>query len=196
MRFGITRAILLPGTPLLTLALLLSPATLRAEQLASDPVESESEVSLAQTTSVKPTLGAEATTQAPKPRALFQHASYPAAWKAAQESNRPILIFVSMPNCHYCVKMKKQVLRIPHVKQMVAESFETLHADRYANAKLISKLKIKWYPTTVLVSPNNKVLDVIEGYAEVSPFKNRLQTGLASLQKRTELAQLAENQPQ
>lgn len=129
-----------------------------------------------------------------KPRALFQHATYPAAWKAAQQSNRPILVFVSMPKCHYCVKMKQQVLCLPHVKQLVAESFETISADRSTHGALVQQLQVKWYPTTVLVGPNNKVIDVIEGYANANEFQQRLQTGLASLRRTTELAQLAENQ--
>ncbi len=116
-----------------------------------------------------------------KPRRLFQHATYPAAWKAAQQSNRPILVFVSMPNCHYCVKMKEQVYCLPRVKDLVANSFETLKADRFAHPKLISSLKIRLYPTTVLVSPNNKIVDVIEGYSDPAKFQQRLQTGLASL---------------
>ncbi len=116
-----------------------------------------------------------------KPRRLFQHATYPAAWKAAQQSNRPILVFVSMPNCHYCVKMKEQVYCLPRVKDLVSNSFETLKADRFAHPKLISSLKIRLYPTTVLVSPNNKIVDVIEGYSDPAKFQQRLQTGLASL---------------
>lgn len=115
------------------------------------------------------------------PRPLFQHDTYPGAWRAAQKSNRPILVFVSMPNCHYCVKMKQQVYELSKVKQLVSSSFETVKAGRYTHAKLVEKLHIKWYPTTVLVGPNNKILDVIEGYADANQFQQRLHTGLASL---------------
>ncbi len=115
-----------------------------------------------------------------QPRSLFQHRTYPAAWTAAQKSNRPILVFVSMPNCHYCEKMKSQVLRLPRVKNLVSDSFETVQAGRYSHAKLVQNLHVKWYPTTVLVGQNNKILDVIEGYTDANQFQQRLQTGLAS----------------
>ncbi len=115
-----------------------------------------------------------------KPKPLFLHATYPNAWKAAQKSNRPILVYVSMPNCHFCEKMKEQVYHLPRVRKLVASSFETIHVDRYKHAKLVGKLQVKWYPTTVLVSPNNKILDIIEGYADAGQFQQRLQTGLAS----------------
>lgn len=110
----------------------------------------------------------------------FKHASYPAAWTAAQESNRPILVYVSMPQCPHCTMMLDKTYEQPEVDELVRGSFETLQAGRYTHATLISKLHVKWYPTTVLVGPNNKVLDMIEGYVDASTFKRRLQMGIAS----------------
>ena len=117
---------------------------------------------------------------AEKDTSLFRHSSYPAAWTAAQTSNRPILIFVTMPQCPHCVKMIEETYKRPKVGKIVSDSFETICADRYTHAKLVEKLQVKWFPTTVLVSPNNKVLDVIEGYVDATKFKQHLQTGLAA----------------
>ena len=131
-----------------------------------------------------PPLGAPTTVHPDaKPAPLFQHATYPGAWTAAQKSNRPILVYVSMPNCPHCVKMVNSTYHKPKVEQLVASSFETIKVDRYTHATLVSKLHIKWYPTTVLVGPNNKILDVIEGYVGPKEFQQRLQTGLASMPK-------------
>lgn len=110
----------------------------------------------------------------------FKHASYPAAWTAAQESNRPILVYVSMPQCPHCTLMLDKTYEQPEVDELVKGSFETLQAGRYTHATLISKLHVRWYPTTVLVGPNNKVLDMIEGYVDANTFKRRLQLGIAS----------------
>ncbi len=111
---------------------------------------------------------------------LFRHSSYPAAWTAAQQSNRPILVYVGMPHCPYCVKMMEKTYRLPAVEKLVSSSFETVHAGRFTHAELVRKLNVKWYPTTILVGPNNQVLDMIEGYVEAKAFQRRLQTGLAS----------------
>jgi len=119
--------------------------------------------------------------KAQKPKPLFQHGSYPTAWKAAQKSNRPILIFVSMPSCAHCVKMLDQTYHQPEVEQVVRGSFETLYVGRHSHAQLVSKLQIKWYPTTLLVSPNNKVLDKIAGYVDAKSFGRRLRTGVAAM---------------
>jgi hypothetical protein len=124
----------------------------------------------------------EASTQVAEVKDLprFKHASYPAAWTASQESNRPILVYVSMPQCPHCTMMLDKTYTQPEVDELVKGSFETLQAGRYTHAALISKLHVRWYPTTVLVGPNNKVLDMIEGYVDANTFKRRLQMGIAS----------------
>jgi hypothetical protein len=116
---------------------------------------------------------------------LFRFDNYPAAWTAAQQSNRPILVYVSMPNCPFCVKMLEQTYGKSAVEEMVKGSFETVCVDRSTNRDLVESLRVRWYPTTVLVSPNNKVLDKIEGFLDAKNFRMRLQTGLASLEKTT-----------
>jgi thioredoxin-related protein len=117
---------------------------------------------------------------------LFKHANYPAAWTAAQESNRPILVYVSMPQCPHCTKMLEQTYESNGVNEIVKGSFETLQVSRYSHAALISKLHVRWYPTTVLVGSNNKVLDMIEGYVDANTFKQRLQLGIASANSDTQ----------
>lgn len=116
----------------------------------------------------------------------FKHASYPDAWTAAQESNRPILVYVTMPQCPHCNKMIDQTYSQSEVDEMVKGSFETMQAGRYTDATLVSKLHVRWFPTTVLVGPNNKVIDVIEGYVDANTFKRRLQLGIASAKSTTQ----------
>ena len=116
------------------------------------------------------------------PDPLFRHVSYPAAWNAAQKSNRPLLLFVTMSGCPYCVKMVQNTLKDPDIRSLVADSFETVYVDRSAQAKLVEKLNIRYYPTIILVSSNNRVLDVIEGYVEPKVFQHRMRTNLAAFQ--------------
>ncbi len=123
---------------------------------------------------------------ATQPKSLFKYDSYPAAWTAAQESNKPILVYVSMPQCPHCTKMIDCTFGSADVSELVSDSFETLQASRYTHALLVEKLHIKWYPSTVLVGSNNKVLDTIEGYVDHETFKRRLQLGIASASNSTQ----------
>jgi hypothetical protein len=117
---------------------------------------------------------------------LFQHKSYPDAWTAAQKSNRPILLYVTMPGCPHCEKMIEETYHLPNVEQMVSQSFESVYISRRTHPKLVKSLKVKWYPTTVLVGTNNKVMDVIEGYVDAKTFQRRLKVGLASADSSTQ----------
>ena len=169
----------------LALAALVSPATYCCAESPTPPVEvTSTEAKVIETAIVDQQ--ADGTVVDVKNAPLFKHASYPAAWTAAQESNRPILVYVSMPACPHCTKMLEQTYESNGVNEIVKGSFETLQVSRYTHAALISKLHVRWYPSTVLVGSNNKVLDMIEGYVDASTFKQRLQLGIASANSDTQ----------
>ncbi|MCA9259869.1 MAG: thioredoxin fold domain-containing protein [Planctomycetales bacterium] len=121
----------------------------------------------------------------PKDRPLrhgvFRWTSYPAAWTAAQKTNRPILVYVSSAHCPYCVRMLSETYQSPRVKDTVVSSFETVYVDRQSQPELVAALGVRLFPTTVLVAPNNKVVDLMEGYVAADAFGRRLQTNLAAV---------------
>jgi hypothetical protein len=162
----------------ITFTILFSPA---ANCWAIEPTSLETEAPAVQeVATVEPAQEVSVAEVPLKDRPLFKHESYPAAWTASQESNRPILVYVTMPQCPHCTKMIDGTYGCKEVDELVKESFETLQASRYTHATLVSKLHVRWYPTTVLVGSNNKVLDMIEGYVDANTFKRRLQLGIAS----------------
>ncbi len=111
---------------------------------------------------------------------VFAHCSYPSAWTAAQKSNRPILVYACSPSCPHCVRMVGETYQAPAIKRMVNESFARTYVDSSDQPALVAKLHIRMYPTTILVSPNNVVLDVIEGYVDAKTLSRRLQTTVAA----------------
>jgi len=135
---------------------------------------------------VPPAHATTAATDSKHSSSLFRHSTYPAAWTAANKTNRPILVYVTMPGCPHCSKMIQEIYQLPKINKLVSTSFETLHANRRSHSKLVSKLRIKWYPTTVLVGPNNKVLDMIEGYVDGKTLNRRLLTSLAAAEPPTQ----------
>jgi thioredoxin-related protein len=91
-----------------------------------------------------------------------------------------------MPGCPHCEKMIEETYHLPNVEQFVSESFESVHVSSKTQPTLVKSLKVKWFPTTVLVGPNNKIVDVIEGFVDAKTFERRLQTGLASADSSTQ----------
>jgi thioredoxin-like negative regulator of GroEL len=124
---------------------------------------------------------AKALVPAPRLRhGVFRFTSYPAAWTAAQKTNRPILVFVTSQSCPHCTKMLGETYQRAAVRQFVADSFETVFVDRTEQPELAAKLRVRWYPTTLVVGPDNQVIDMIEGYVDSASFARRLQTSLAA----------------
>jgi thiol-disulfide isomerase/thioredoxin len=165
-------------------------AFLATQSRAEDaPIEPPVEpAAVAETPAAEATPSQTVSTISPVPdqRPLFLYASYPDAWTAAQKSNRPILLYVTMPGCPHCEKMIEETYHLPNVEQFVSESFESVHVSSKTQPTLVKSLKVKWFPTTVLVGPNNKIVDVIEGFVDAKTFERRLQTGLASADSSTQ----------
>jgi len=129
-----------------------------------------------------PVAACPAPAQLPLRHGVFRFSSYPDAWRAAQKTNRPILVFATSPSCPHCTRMLGETYQLGQVKQFVTTSFETVIVDRFEQPELAARLKVRWYPTTLVVAPNNKVIDVIEGYVDPATFARRLQTTLAAQQ--------------
>jgi protein disulfide-isomerase len=117
---------------------------------------------------------------APLKHGVFRFTSYPAAWTAAQKSGRPILVYVTSQNCPHCTRMVGETYQRSTVREFVGSSFETVLVDRTEQPELAQKLRVRWFPTTLVVGPDNKVIDVIEGYVDAAAFARRLQTTLAA----------------
>ena len=117
---------------------------------------------------------------APLRHGVFRHTSYPAAWTAAQESGRPILVYVTSQSCPHCTRMLGETYRQATLRTFVNGSFETVFVDRTEQPELAQKLHVRLFPTTLVVGANNKVIDVIEGYVDAAAFSRRLQTSLAA----------------
>jgi thioredoxin-like negative regulator of GroEL len=111
---------------------------------------------------------------------IFKFTSYPAAWTSAQSTNRPILVFATSTNCPHCTRMVGETYRATQVSRFLNDSFETVYVSRAEQPDLTAKLKIRLFPTTIVVGPNNQVLDVIEGYVDSKTFAQRLQTTMAA----------------
>ena len=76
--------------------------------------------------------------------------------------------------------MVGETYRAPQVSRFLNDSFETVYVSRSEQPELAAKLKIRLFPTTIVVGPNNQVLDVIEGYVDSKTFAQRLQTTMAA----------------
>ncbi|MCO6043260.1 thioredoxin family protein [Aeoliella sp. ICT_H6.2] len=100
----------------------------------------------------------------PQAPVLFRHANIDQAWKASQTSGRPMFLYVTSDNCMYCKKMLQETLAHPQITAGVAAYAEPAAFNASQLPELAQKLGVRAYPTTLVISPQNKLLGKIEGF--------------------------------
>src|SRR5690606_2157091 len=106
--------------------------------------------------------------------AVFTHATLDRAWQSTVENQRPLLVMFTSDNCAYCVKMVRETYRHPSVERLLTGRTEGVLAHASDNQALVSRLGIRGYPTSMLVSPRGEVLMVVEGFLDAEAFAQRL----------------------
>jgi protein disulfide-isomerase len=102
--------------------------------------------------------------------------SHQEAWQAARAEHRPMLLYITTQNCFYCRKMVEETLSDADVAKDIQTSFVPVSLTAQANRLLVRKLRVKSYPTTVIISPGSVVLDYITGYVSPEELHTRLTT--------------------
>ena len=103
------------------------------------------------------------------------------AWRSAQIEHRPMLLYISSDHCVYCKKMVHDTLTDETVAADIQENFVPVNLAAKDNRFLVRKLRVKSYPTTVIISPKSVVLDYISGYVSAEELKRRLTIAVSRL---------------
>lgn len=104
----------------------------------------------------------------------------------AKKSNRKVLLlFTGSDWCHYCIKLKSEVLDKEQFKKMAAKNFVLVYFDFPSRKKIdgtqrakqnhiARKFGITGYPTTLILSPDGKKLDAIDGALPLNSYLQKL----------------------
>jgi len=108
---------------------------------------------------------------------IFRHADVDSAWAAAQESGRPVMVYVTSSNCFYCKKMVAETLSHPQIIRATNARFETALLSKDKQPELVKKLGVKAFPTTLIVNTNGSLLGRVDGFVEPAKFAARVLAG-------------------
>ncbi len=112
---------------------------------------------------------------------IVWHSDVTVAKKVTREKRLPMLVFVTRQDCYYCTKMKQSTYADRDVIAEVHRSFVPVQMSGAGHEPAVQKLGIQLYPTTVLLSPEGEVLDVITGYVPVDELKPRLEAAAGTV---------------
>lgn len=93
-----------------------------------------------------------------------------------RDSHLPILVFITSENCAYCRKMKREVWSNPQIIAQVKAGFVPLKLHATRHRQLVAKLGVRAFPTTILFTPEGKIIDAAAGYLPPKELAGLLRT--------------------
>jgi uncharacterized protein YyaL (SSP411 family) len=119
-------------------------------------------------------LAAAGAANAADPPGKNWHRDCSSAFAESQAQGRPILIFVTMDHCYYCEKMCRETYSDDQLLQDIESEYVLASIDRERCPKLVRKLNVRAFPTTVIVGPDETVIDSMTGFVGPDQLRTRL----------------------
>lgn len=96
------------------------------------------------------------------------HHSARTAFQTSEQIQRPLIVYVSSEQCGYCRKMEREVWATPEISALVQADYVPLALKAERDAELVAALNVNAYPTTIVISPERKVIGALAGYVSVA----------------------------
>ena len=97
------------------------------------------------------------------------------SWTRAGKENRPILLYFTTKNCYYCAKMLNETLTEKSIVAKIRQDYIPVNVNGTLSPKLVQQLKIRAYPTTVIITPDAKMKARLVGYIGVAELEAELE---------------------
>jgi thioredoxin-related protein len=117
--------------------------------------------------------------------AIAWQSDYQQALQTAGEQGRPMLVYVSRAGCKYCVLMKKRTFSKSDVARQINSDYVPVAIDARESRELVQKLKVRAYPTTLVIAGDEKTVLRIKGYVSADQFRKRLTVAKSSAEPDT-----------
>lgn len=104
---------------------------------------------------------------------------YGAARREGIKLDRPVLLFVTSEHCGYCVKMHDVSFSNHKIIHELRSSFVPAKLNLASDSELAQELKVSIYPTTVIISPQGKILDYARGYLNPNELSKRMSDAIS-----------------
>jgi len=102
---------------------------------------------------------------------------YAQARRASAESGRPLLIEFFSPSCPYCLRMDRDTLRRPEVKELLT-SFERLRVNAWEAEELSGRYQVDAVPAFVVLDADERLISRVDAYLPADAFSRFLRGAL------------------
>jgi thioredoxin-related protein len=105
---------------------------------------------------------------------LFSHDDLASAQAASRRRNRPTLVFVTMPGCFHCGRMKSETYQDRHLAKIIVRQFESVVVDQTDEPDWVYEQDVTLFPTTLVVGTSGEILVKLSGYVSANELASRL----------------------
>lgn len=105
---------------------------------------------------------------------------YSEARRKGIETDRPVLLYVTSQDCHFCSKMQSLTFADNQVMRDLQDRFVAAKVHLAADSELGKQLMINIYPTTIIISPQGKILDYVRGYMDPVALQRRMSDAIGA----------------
>jgi thioredoxin-related protein len=91
------------------------------------------------------------------------------------EKGLPMIVFLTMDGCLHCERMVLTTYQDGSLMNQIRTSYVPAVINATRQEQLASHFRVRIFPTTVLVSPDNRIVDKIEGYVTAKELQRRLE---------------------
>lgn len=92
----------------------------------------------------------------------------------AARSRKPMLVKVSTSWCTYCKKMMRETFTDQEVAEHINGCFVPVMLDGDEQKALVQRMGVTKYPTTVIISPDMKIVEKLTGFKNAAQMKQHL----------------------
>jgi len=117
-----------------------------------------------------------ATTHAAVAERIVWRKNLRAAVNDAKQQKKPMLVKISASWCGYCRKMQKTTFADQTIVKQVNGCFIPVSLDADADSRIVDAIGVKGLPTTVVISPELKVVRKITGYKTAAQLDKHLKS--------------------
>jgi thioredoxin-related protein len=106
--------------------------------------------------------------------AIQWRSDYDEARRVAHQKAMPLVIVVGSEECIYCRKQDATTFRDPALIALLNKEALAVKVNGTKEAAFVQALKIQIYPTTIIASPDGKIVSFLQGYITAEQLRDHV----------------------
>lgn len=105
------------------------------------------------------------------PAARIWYENFDAGWRESRRRGLPMVVYITSDHCIYCDAMKRDTWGNDGIVSQLRGGYIAIRLHRDRDSAVLSRIVVPAYPTTLIASPEGKVISHRVGYQPPSEIR-------------------------